>query len=298
MSAALPPAGAETRRTGVPAWQALASAALAAAAFICMDATIKSLSPHFDAIQLTFLRFLSGSVFALAIWARQRSPLPRGPQWKLHLLRSGLLLFTLTSYFHALTVLPLAQTVAISYMAPIFISLLAIWLLRERPSASIGWALLFGLAGTGVALWPQLSASHTPELWGVAAAAFSAVAFAGVMVMSRMQAQRDSLATILLIQNVLPAVALAVPAALTWRPVAWSHLPAIVLAGALATVGLLAVTWAFRHIEASRAAPMEYTGLIWAGLLGYFLFGEVPTVWTLASAALIVTGCLLLLRRH
>ena len=61
--------------------------------------------------------------------------------------------------------------------------------------------------------------------------------------------------------------------------------------------GLLAVTWAFQHIEASKAAPVEYTGLVWAGLFGYFWFGEVPTAYTQASAALIVLGCLLLLRR-
>ena len=277
---------------------ALASAALGTAAWIGMDATVKSLSPHYGAVQLTFFRFVSGALFALLIWLRWRSPLPKGRQWRLHLLRSGLLLFTLTAYFHSLTVLPLAQAVAISYMAPIFISLLAIWLLKERPAPSIGVALAFGLAGTGVALWPQLSSSHTPELWGVAAAAFSAVAFAGVMVLARLQAQRDSIPTILLVQNTLPALALILPVALVWRPLQWEHLPAIVGAGALATVGLLAITWAFRHIEASRAAPMEYTGLVWAGLLGYFVFGEVPTGWTLASAALIVTGCAVLMRRH
>lgn len=277
---------------------ALGSAALGAAAWIGMDATIKSMAPHYGAVQLTFLRFVSGALFALLIWLRWRSPLPRGREWRLHLLRSGLLLFTLTAYFHSLTVLPLAQAVAISYMAPIFISVLAIWLLKERPAPSIGLALGFGLAGTGVALWPQLSNSHTPELWGVAAAAFSAVAFAGVMVLARLQAQRDAIATILLVQNTLPILGLAIPAAIVWRPLQWAHLPAIALAGALATVGLLAVTWAFRHIEASRAAPMEYTGLLWAGLLGFFVFGEVPTVWTLASAALIVTGCAILMRRH
>jgi S-adenosylmethionine uptake transporter len=273
------------------------AAALGAAAFVAMDATIKGLTPRYGAVQLTFLRFASGVVFAAALWAWFRSPMPTRAAWRLHLLRSALLLVTLTSYFYALGVLPLAQAVAISYTAPIFISLLAIVVLGERPAPTIWVALAFGLAGTAVALWPELSRAGNPRLLGLAAAAFSAVCFAGVMVLARVQAQRDALWTILLLQNVLPTVALAGPAALDWRPVPASDLGAIVLTGALATVGLLAITWAFRHIEASRAAPMEYTGLLWAGLLGYALFGEVPTGWTLASAALIVTGCLLLLRR-
>ena len=69
------------------------------------------------------------------------------------------------------------------------------------------------------------------------------------------------------------------------------------VAALLATTGLLCITWAFAHIEASRAAPVEYTGLVWAALLGFLVFGEVPTVWSLSSAALITLGCLLLIKR-
>jgi S-adenosylmethionine uptake transporter len=76
-----------------------------------------------------------------------------------------------------------------------------------------------------------------------------------------------------------------------------SDLPVVLLMGAFATIGVLAVNWAYSHIEASRAAPLEYTGLVWAALLGWLVFGELPTGWALGSAALIVLGCLLLLRR-
>jgi len=291
-----PPAGA-SRPVSHPAWLPLLAAALAAAAFVSMDAAVKSLAPRYDAVQLTFFRFVSGLAFALVIWAKVRSPLPRGAQWRLHLLRSALLLVTLTSYFHALTVLPLAQAVAISYTAPIFISLLAMWVLHERPSRWIWVALALGGAGAAVSLWPELRSSATPKLMGLVAASFAAVAFAGVMVLARVQAQRDALWTIILMQNLLPALALVVPAWALWQPLHPSDLPTIVLIGGLGTIGLLAVTWAFQHIEASKAAPLEYTGLLWAGLLGYFLFSEVPTVYTLTSAGLIVLGCLLLLRR-
>jgi S-adenosylmethionine uptake transporter len=275
----------------------LLAAALGAAAFVSMDATIKSLAPRYGAVQLTFFRFAAGLVFALAIWAWMRSPMPARDQWRLHALRCILLLISLTSYFHALTLLPLAQAVAMSYTAPIFISLLAMLVLKERPTRWIWLSLVFGLAGAGVALWPELQKAGNPRLEGLLAAAFASVTFSGVMVLARVQAQRDSLWTILLLQNLLPTLLLAVPVAWVWQPMQPGDLPAIALSGALATVGLLAITWAFRHLEASRVAPMEYTGLVWAGLLGYLLFGEVPTAVTLASAGLIVAGCLLLLRR-
>jgi S-adenosylmethionine uptake transporter len=280
------------RWAAAPIWAAL----LAAAAFIGMDAAVKGMTPRYGAVQLTFFRFASGLVFAVGLWAWWRTPMPSPGQWRMHLLRSALLLVTLGLYFHALSVLALAQTVAMGYTAPIFISLLAMLLLRERPSRWIWGALALGFLGAGVALWPELQRGR-PQLSGLLFAAGSAVCFAFVMVLTRRQAQHDALPTFMLMQNLLPVLMLAVPVAVVWRPVPASDLPAIAAVGALATVGLSAIAWALRHMEASRLAPVEYTGFVWAALVGYVAFGEVPTVYTAGSALLIVAGCLLLLRR-
>ena len=112
-----------------------------------------------------------------------------------------------------------------------------------------------------------------------------------------MPAPTDSAWTILLVQNVLGAMLLAPLAAFTWKPVATADFGLIALAGGLGTGGLLSLTYAFRHLEASRVAPLDYTGFVWAALLGHLVFGEVPTATTAASAALVIGGCLLLLRR-
>jgi S-adenosylmethionine uptake transporter len=298
-STALPSTSASpgTHRTGF----ALLAGAAAAASFISMDTAIKFISPRYDAFQLSFFRFASGAVFAVLLWLWQRSPLPARAAWRSHFWRSGLLLVSLVTYFHALTVLPLAMAVAIAYLAPIFVSLLAMLVLHERPSRWVWLALAFGLAGVAVPLWPELRAGAegggSARLLGIGSVALSALAFSGVMVLARQQAQRDSLWTILLIQNVLPMLLLAVPAGITWKPLHLPDLLPIALAGAFATVGLLSLTYAFTRLEASRVAPLEYTSFVWAGGLGYLVFDEVPTASTGFSAALIVAGCLLLLRR-
>lgn len=281
------------RWASAPVWAAV----LAAAAFVSMDATVKGLAARYDAMQLTFFRFASGAAFALVIWSLWRTPMPSARHWRLHLLRSALLLMTLGLYFHALSLLALAQAVAMGYTAPIFTSLLAMVLLRERPTRWIWAALALGLAGAAVAMWPELGRSGRPRLAGLLFAGLSALSFALVMVLTRRQAQHDSLPTFLLLQNLLPLAMLALPVALSWQPVALSDLPAIAAVGAFATVGLAAVAWALRHMEASRLAPAEYTGFLWAALIGYVAFGETPTPHTAASAVLIVGGCLLLLRR-
>ena len=301
MSAATSTAAAADPQAARTARLALAAAALAAACFIGMDGTAKLLGERYDTAQVTFLRFVSGAFFAVPLWLWHRTPMPARPQWRWHALRSVLLLVALLGWFYSLQQLPLVQAVGVGYTAPLFISVLAIWLLRERPSRWIWAALGMGAVGVGVALWPELQATHAPgsseRLWGIAAAGLSAVSYAGVVVLARHQAQHDKLWTILLVQNLLPVLLLALPMLWLWQPMALADLPILLLMGALATGGLLCITWAFSHIEASRAAPVEYTGLLWAGLLGYLVFGELPTVWSLSSAALITLGCLLLIRR-
>ena len=275
--------------------------ALAAASFIGMDSVIKLLAVRFDALQLGFFRFAGGSVFAIALWLWKRSPLPRRDAWRLHLLRSALLLCSLLSYFFALTQLPLVQAVTISYLAPIFVAVLSIPVLNERPKGSIWLALAAGLGGVLISVLPELRASlagvGSTHLLGMAGAAGAAVSFAGVMLLARRQSRSDSIWTILLVQSVLPLLLLTGPAVWRWQPILGSDVALILLAGGLGTLGLLCLTHAFTRLEASRVAPLEYTGLVWATALGYLLFGEVPTLTTLASAALIVGGCLLLLRR-
>lgn len=282
---------------------ALAAAALAAACFIGMDSTAKLLGERYGTTQVTFLRFAMGALYAVPLWLWRRTPLPARPQWRWHALRSGLLLVALLTWFYALQQLPLVQAVGVGYTAPLFIALLAMWALRERPSRWIWAALAMGALGVGVALWPELSATQAPgsdaRLWGIAAAGVSAITYAGVVVVARHQAQHDALWTILLVQNLLPVVVLAGPMLWLWlwQPMVARDLPILLLMGALATGGLLCITWAFSHIEASRAAPMEYTGLVWAALLGFLVFGEAPTVWSLSSAALIMLGALMLMKR-
>ena len=279
----------------------LLAGALAAASFVSMDAVIKLMAEHHGALQLGFLRFAGGSFFALLLWACKRSPLPTRRAWRLHIARSLFLLVSLVGYFHALTKLPLAQAVAISYLAPIFVSVLAVPVLHERPQAAIWWALALGLAGVSISVGPELrlaSGSDDPaRLLGMASAAVAAFAFSWVMLLARRQARSDSMWTILLVQNLLPMLLLATPAAWTWTPLQPGEIALTFGAGALGTMGLLCLTFAFTHLEASRIAPLEYTSFVWAAGLGYVLFGEVPTLTTAASAALIIGGCLLLLRR-
>ena len=210
--------GAPARSDAIP----LLCAALAAASFISMDSVIKLLSLRFDALQLSFFRFAGGSVFAVALWLWKRSPLPSRGAWRLHFVRSAFLLVSLVGYFFALTQLPLVQALTISYLAPIFVAVLSVPVLKERPAGSIWLALAAGLGGVLISVYPalrsSLSGGTSGQLLGMVSAAAAALSFAGVMLLARRQSRSDSIWTILLVQSVLPLLLLAAPAAWQWRP--------------------------------------------------------------------------------
>jgi S-adenosylmethionine uptake transporter len=303
-------------------WAYLAALA-AVACFVCMDVLIKLLSPRYGAVQLAWLRFASGSALALLLWGLVRAlaapahtALPDARSWRLHLLRGVLLIVSISTYFFALKQLPLITAVTVSYIAPVFVAVLAMVFLRERPDSRVWLALALGFAGVSVSGWAEHSgtallaqADRAHTLLGIAAGVTSALAFAGVLTVGRLQAQRDPPWTLLLVQNLLAwtfssallaAAALAASAttgsAAPWFAVPATDWPMVAAVGLFATGGVLCLTYAFARLEANRVAPLEYTGLVWAAVLGHLVLGEQPDRWDALAALLVLAGCLVLIR--
>lgn len=272
-------------------------AALGIALLTGMDAVIKAQMHSHPFLMALFMRFAAGSVFALVFLAFARPARPTRSSIIGNSIRVPVVVLTASSFFYSISVLPLAEALTLSFLAPVFVALLGGLLLKERIDRRILQALGFGLAGMLVMVWPRLQGDVTSAELGVAAALFSAVAYAFNLVLLRRIAQREHPAIIVLFQNAGPALLLAIPAALVFVPMTLADLGAYLFAGALAVGGHFLVVSAFARAEASRLAPLEYTALIWASLLGYLIFGEVPLVTTYAGALLIVVGAVAVSRR-
>ena len=214
-----------------------------------------------------------------------------------NLLRIPLVVLTAGSFFYSVSVLPLAEALTLSFLAPVFVALLGGLLLKEKIDKRILQALGFGIAGMLVMVWPRLQGHVSGAGLGVAAALFSAVSYAFNLILLRRIAVREHPTVIVAFQNVGPAVCLAIPAALAFVPMTWADLAAYLFAGALGVAGHLTLTSAYARAAASRLAPIEYTALIWASLLGFFVFGEVPLYTTYLGALLIVAGAIAVSRR-
>lgn len=272
-------------------------AALGIALLTAMDAVIKSQMQSHPFIVALFMRFAMGAVFAMIFLAFARPAFPKRASIIGNVIRVPIVVLTAGSFFYSISVLPLAEALTLSFLAPVFVALLGGLLLKEKLDGRIFQALGFGVAGMLVMVWPRLQGDVTSAELGVAAALFSAVAYAFNLILLRRIAQKEHPSIIVMFQNGGPALCLAIPAFLSFVPMTAADIAAYSLAGALAVGGHFLLVSAFARAEASRLAPLEYTALIWASLLGYLMFGEVPLLTTYAGALLIVAGAVAVSRR-
>jgi S-adenosylmethionine uptake transporter len=213
-----------------------------------------------------------------------------------HGLRAVTVVVTASAFFYALSVLPLAVALALSFTSPFFIALAAKIFLGERPSQKVWIAVAIGFVGVLVVLSGEIGRSGQATLGGIIAAMLAAVSYALAMVLLKSRASHDPLPTIVLLQSVLPASFVAPFGAYAWTPPAGPTLAWFALIGVLGTAGHLALAWAYGRADASRLGVLEYTAFVWGVLIGLAVFGEVPSVATLCGTALIVAGAILVSR--
>lgn len=273
-------------------------AALAEGVLTLMDALIKTLTVRYPVLEIAFLRFVAGSVWAIVAFFLQAPEWPSRDTLRYNALRSMLAVGAATTFFYGLSVLPMAEAMALSFIAPVFIALFGVVLLKERFDPRLGIALAAGLVGMYIIVGGQLgSRPYSAEAWlGAVAVLVSSVFYALVIIILRSRANRDPLPTIVLMQNVIPAIVLAGPGIYVWKALNASDIWIFGLIGLLGVGGHTLLAHAFRRAEAARLAPVHYIVLVWGAIYGWMFFGDVPGLTTLVGALLIV-GATLLTRR-
>lgn len=266
--------------------------------FSGMDAIMKGLVLALGTFNAIYWRMLAGLVLAGLLFFAAGTRWPAAGTLKLHLLRgcvSGVMGFT---FFWGLGRVPLAEAIALSFIAPLIALYLAAVMLKEEIGRSAVIASLLGLAGVVVILAGKMSGEFPAEArWGVGAVLVSAVLYAWNLVLQRRQAQIASPIEIAFFQTAIitllylpfvPFLAVAPDAA---------HWPAIAGAAALAIVSLLLISWGYARAEAQHLVSIEYTAFIWAAFFGWMFFEEAVSWATFLGTALIVAGCMLVARQ-
>lgn len=273
-------------------------AAAGIAVMSVMDAVIKGMAVHYPIFQVAFLRFACGTLIATGVVVALRPGWPSRETVVANLLRSVAAVVTAVSFFYALGQLPLAETLVLSFLSPMFIAVFGLLLLRERVDPRIVLAIAVGFGGTLVVVLGPSQGVQAARSWsGVAAALLSAVTYAFSLVLLRQRAQRDKFMHIVFFQTMGPGLLVLPLALVVWQPLDLAHLAWFMLMGVLGVIGHILMATAYARAEAARLAPLEYTALIWAVLIGYGVFSEIPTWATMGGGALIVLAALLTSRR-
>ncbi|MGD9966180.1 MAG: DMT family transporter [Hyphomonadaceae bacterium] len=266
---------------------------LAIMAGASMDATIKWLSQTNHVLLVAFGRYLFGALFSLAIWQRAGSPAISMEMWRAHGLRGFVIAACAVTFFWALSVLPLAEAVALSFVYPLIVPFVAWLILKERVRIASVICALVGFAGVIVAMQGAPSEAESPQHdLGVAAVLTSAFFFSIAMVLLRERSQKDGAAIVTLMTSVVPGVILIAPTIAFATPPVLSEWPFFLLMGALAAGFMYLMAQAYARAEAQQLAPIHYTELIYASIIGYVIFQETPRVEIYMGAALIVAACL------
>jgi S-adenosylmethionine uptake transporter len=260
-----------------------------------MDAVIKAWSADFPTMQIVTMRFVSGAVVMLGIALVMRPPFPTAEQWRANGRRAVLVAISASTFFYALARLPLAETLALSYTAPLLVAVFGAWMLGERPNRAVWLALWLGVAGTVVIVAGKFGRG-TVALDGLIAVLVSTVSYALSLVTLRKRTATDPLVTIVLLQHLLTGMIVAPFGLWVWVPAAAPDFTAFILIGFMGTAGHLLLAYAFKHAEAARVGATEYTGFIWATLLGIVFFAEVPGIATFIGTALIIAGAIMAAR--
>ena len=268
------------------------------ATFSAMDAVMKGLVLALGTFTTLFWRSLAGTAMAGALFARNPR-WPDKPTMRIHLARGILGSGMAFLFFWGLARVPLAQAIALAFIAPLIALYLAAVLLKEEVGPRIIGASLIAFSGVIIIFIGQARSDLGREaLIGSLAILASAVCYAVNIILMRRQALVASPVEVGFFQSLIMAACLilALPILGTTVPPV-EQVPMILLAAGLATASLLLLTWAYARAEASYLATTEYTSFLWAALFGWIFFREPVSLYTLAGAALIVAGCILAARR-
>lgn len=263
--------------------------------FILLNGLLRLLAQQLDPFVTGFLRYSFGVVVMLpfilrAGWAAYRPHAVAGQVWRGAIHTAGLLL-----WFVAIPHVPLAEVTALGFTTPLFIMLGAMVFLGEKLVVARWIAALIGFAGVLVVVWPNLTGSGGPYSLVMLA---SAPLFAASFLITKALTKRDAPHVIVVWQSLMVAVFSLPFALVNWEWPNATQWAMFALSGVLGTAGHICLTRAFALADMSVTQPIKFLELVWAAILGFIVWSEVPGQATWIGGLIIFASTTWIARRE
>ncbi len=264
----------------------------ASACFTTVDVTVKHLSQRYPVPLLVWARWGVQALLMVAVLGpTMRWDLVRTDKLWQHLVRGAVLICSSLCFFSAVKYLPLAEATALNYTAPILVTLMAPWFLREHISLPRWCFVGAGFAGMLLIVRPGTQMLDSASLFALAAAA----AYAIYQILTRKMAG-ENLLVLLFYPCLCGAVILSIVVPFlhddVWYPI--SDIGLFLLIGAMGAFGHLLFTRAFKLASASAIAPFTYIQLVFSTLAAWIVFGTFPDAFALTGMVLIASSAVTL----
>ncbi len=237
-------------------------------------------------MQAAFIRYAFGIVLIAPVLLRMFAAGVRPSRLGLHMLRGVAHGIAVMLWFFAMARIPIAQVTAIGFTAPVFTTIGAALYLGEHLFARRIAAVVVSFLGTLVILRPGAVAIEL----GAVAQLVAAPLFACSFLIAKKLTETESSASIVAYMSVFVTLALLPPALLVWRTPTLTELGWLFVTAVFATAGHYTLTRAMQAMELTVLQPFSFLQLVWATLLGFYAFSEVPDIWTLTGGAIIVAS--------
>ncbi|MEX2453423.1 MAG: DMT family transporter [Rhodospirillaceae bacterium] len=258
-----------------------------------MAAIVRHMSAELHTFQIALFRSALGLVFMAPWLIRNRMSGMRTDKIPWYMLRAVATCIASLGFFYALGEIPLADAVAIMFSRPLYGTVFAVVFLGEIVGARRWVAVAVGFAGVLVMVRPGFEAVNL----GLVSVFVASIAGAAAAVLIRYLSRTESPDTITMYYAVFTTPVMVIPAIVFWIDPTWEQVGWLVLMGLLGTIGQRAMSRGFAAADASLMLPVDFCRLIFAALFGFFLFAELPSVYTAVGAALIFAATVYIARR-
>ena len=267
--------------------------------FSVLFAAIRWLGPDFPVGEMVFFRGALGAcvVVIAALFSGGISLLVTS-NVRSHALRSTAGTIAMFCNFAAYTLLPLADATAIGFAAPLFVVIMAALILAERVHVWRWSAVVIGFLGVMLITGPEAGLSRTALYGALFALAGAGLQGAAMILIRRMSAYEHSLTIAFYFMLTSATVSLLFTTWFGWQWPSATDAIALAIAGIAGGLGQIALSFSYRYSEASVLAPFDYIAILWAVILGYYLFNELPAPEVWIGAAIVIAAGLLILWRE